>query len=41
MFIDGNEESTTILDFILSDKRIFVDKEEATEALASVGFMLP
>lgn len=36
--IDGSEESTTILDFILSDKRILADKKEIVETLASVGF---
>lgn len=36
--IDGSEESTTILDFILSDKRILADKAEIVETLASVGF---
>ena len=36
--IDGSEETTTILDFILSDKRILVDKKEVVETLASVGF---
>jgi elongation factor 3 len=36
--IDGSEESTTILDFILSDTRILADKKEIVETLASVGF---
>ncbi|KAG8760986.1 translational elongation factor EF-1 alpha [Serendipita sp. 396] len=36
--IDGSEESTTILDFIVSDKRILADKKEIIETLASVGF---
>lgn len=36
--IDGSEESTTILDFILSDKRILADKQEVIDTLASVGF---
>lgn len=36
--IDGSEESTTILEFILSDKRILVSQEEVKETLASVGF---
>lgn len=36
--IDGSEESTSILDFIISDKRILADKEEVVETLASVGF---
>ncbi|KAG9036154.1 translational elongation factor EF-1 alpha [Tulasnella sp. JGI-2019a] len=36
--IDGSEEDTTILEFILSDKRIQAGKEEVIETLASVGF---
>jgi elongation factor 3 len=36
--IDGSEEDTTILDFILTDKRILAGKEEIVETLASVGF---
>ena len=36
--IDGSEETTSILDFILSDKRILAGKEEIVETLASVGF---
>lgn len=36
--IDGSEESTTILEFILSDKRILADKQEVIDTLASVGF---
>ncbi|KAI0792725.1 P-loop containing nucleoside triphosphate hydrolase protein [Abortiporus biennis] len=36
--IDGSEEDTTILDFILADKRILANKEEVIETLASVGF---
>lgn len=36
--IDGSEEDTTILDFILQDKRILAGKEEIVETLASVGF---
>lgn len=36
--IDGSEEDTTILDFILSDKRILADKEEVIETLDTVGF---
>lgn len=36
--IDGSEEDTTILDFILSDKRILAEKSEIIETLASVGF---
>ena len=36
--IDGSEEDTSVLQFILSDKRILADKEEVIEVLASVGF---
>jgi len=36
--IDGSEEDTTILDFILSDKRIEADRTEVVETLDSVGF---
>ena len=36
--IDGSEEDTSVLDFILSDKRIQGSKEESIETLASVGF---
>ncbi|KZV66421.1 hypothetical protein PENSPDRAFT_677026 [Peniophora sp. CONT] len=36
--IDGSEEDTSVLDFILSDKRVIVSKEEIVETLASVGF---
>ena len=36
--IDGSEETTTILDFIISDKRILADEKEVIETLASVGF---
>ena len=36
--IDGSEESTSILEFIVSDKRILADKQEIIETLASVGF---
>jgi elongation factor 3 len=36
--IDGSEESTTILDFILADTRIQADKQEVIDTLASVGF---
>jgi elongation factor 3 len=36
--IDGSEEDTTVLEFILSDKRILATKEEVIETLASVGF---
>jgi len=36
--IDGSEEDTSVLQFILTDKRILADKEEVIETLASVGF---
>jgi elongation factor 3 len=36
--IDGSEEDTTVLEFILTDKRILATKEEVIETLASVGF---
>ncbi|KAI0315652.1 P-loop containing nucleoside triphosphate hydrolase protein [Amylostereum chailletii] len=36
--IDGTEEETSVLEFILSDKRIQAGKEEVIETLASVGF---
>lgn len=36
--IDGSEEETSVLQFILSDKRVQVSKEEVIETLASVGF---
>lgn len=36
--IDGSEEDTSVLAFILADKRIQADKEEVVETLASVGF---
>ncbi|TCD63274.1 translational elongation factor EF-1 alpha [Steccherinum ochraceum] len=36
--IDGSEEDTSVLDFILSDKRVEAAKEEVIETLASVGF---
>ncbi|KAG6809930.1 hypothetical protein H0H92_014034 [Tricholoma furcatifolium] len=36
--IDGSEEDTSVLEFILSDKRILASKEEIIETLASVGF---
>ncbi|KAF9009535.1 P-loop containing nucleoside triphosphate hydrolase protein [Cyathus striatus] len=36
--IDGSEEETSVLDFILSDKRVEVGKDEVIETLASVGF---
>jgi len=36
--IDGSEEETTVLEFILIDKRVEADKAEVIETLASVGF---
>ncbi|KIJ44121.1 hypothetical protein M422DRAFT_168712 [Sphaerobolus stellatus SS14] len=36
--IDGSEADTSILSFILSDKRILADEQEVRETLASVGF---
>ncbi|KAG8928110.1 translational elongation factor EF-1 alpha [Tulasnella sp. 417] len=36
--IDGSEESTTVLDFILNDKRVQATREEVIETLVSVGF---
>merc|ERR1711939_914372 len=36
--IDGSEESTTIVDFILTDDRILADEAEVKETLNSVGF---
>ncbi|KAJ7272895.1 P-loop containing nucleoside triphosphate hydrolase protein [Mycena rebaudengoi] len=36
--IDGSEEDTSVLEFILTDKRILGSKEEVIETLASVGF---
>ncbi|KAG8949665.1 translational elongation factor EF-1 alpha [Tulasnella sp. 424] len=36
--IDGSEESTTVLSFILDDERVDATKEEVIEILASVGF---
>jgi elongation factor 3 len=36
--IDGSEEDTSVLEFILSDNRILANKEEVIETLASVGF---
>ncbi|KAJ3486245.1 hypothetical protein NLI96_g4382 [Meripilus lineatus] len=36
--IDGSEEDTSVLDFILADKRIQATREEVIETLASVGF---
>ncbi|KAG8997085.1 translational elongation factor EF-1 alpha, partial [Tulasnella sp. 427] len=36
--IDGSEESTTVLDFIVNDKRVEATRKEVIETLASVGF---
>ncbi|RDX52834.1 hypothetical protein OH76DRAFT_1462675 [Lentinus brumalis] len=36
--IDGSEADTSVLDFILADKRIEATKEDIIETLASVGF---
>ncbi|PPQ82354.1 hypothetical protein CVT25_008315 [Psilocybe cyanescens] len=36
--IDGSEEETSVLQFILDDKRVLVGREEIIETLASVGF---
>ncbi|KAF8894808.1 P-loop containing nucleoside triphosphate hydrolase protein [Infundibulicybe gibba] len=36
--IDGSEEDTSVLEFILTDKRILADQAEVIETLASVGF---
>jgi hypothetical protein len=36
--IDGSEAETSVLDFILSDKRVLADKAEVISTLASVGF---
>jgi len=36
--IDGSEEDTSVLQFILTDKRILADEAEIIETLASVGF---
>ena len=36
--IDGSEEDTSVLQFILTDKRILANKEEIIDTLASVGF---
>lgn len=36
--IDGSEEDTSVLEFILSDKRILASEAESIETLASVGF---
>ncbi|KAH9961146.1 P-loop containing nucleoside triphosphate hydrolase protein [Lactifluus volemus] len=36
--IDGSEEDTSVLEFIVSDKRILANEQEIIEALTSVGF---
>ncbi|KLO15446.1 hypothetical protein SCHPADRAFT_902343 [Schizopora paradoxa] len=36
--IDGSEADTSVLQFIISDKRIQADEKECIETLASVGF---
>jgi elongation factor 3 len=36
--IDGSEEEMSVLQFILTDKRILADETEVKETLASVGF---
>ena len=36
--IDGSEEDTSVLQFILTDNRILANKEEIIDTLASVGF---
>lgn len=36
--IDGSDEETTVLQFILSDKRILATEQESRDTLASVGF---
>lgn len=36
--IDGSEEETSVLEFILTDTRVLVTREEVIETLASVGF---
>jgi len=36
--IDGSEEEISVLEFIVSDKRILATKEDVIETLASVGF---
>ncbi|KAH7890035.1 P-loop containing nucleoside triphosphate hydrolase protein [Phlebopus sp. FC_14] len=36
--IDGSEADTSVLQFIISDKRILADEAEIVETLASVGF---
>ena len=36
--IDGSEEDTSVLQFIIADKRILATEAECVETLASVGF---
>lgn len=36
--IDGSEADTSVVEFVLSDKRILADEKEIRETLASVGF---
>jgi elongation factor 3 len=36
--IDGSEEDSSVLQFILTDKHILANKEEVIDTLASVGF---
>ena len=36
--IDGSEEDTSVLQFILDDKRILAEEPEIRETLTSVGF---
>ena len=36
--IDGSEEDTSVLEFIVSDKRLQATREEMIESLAAVGF---
>ncbi|KAH7318801.1 P-loop containing nucleoside triphosphate hydrolase protein [Rhizoctonia solani] len=36
--IDGSDEDTSVLQFILNDKRILCDEKEAIETLESLGF---
>lgn len=36
--IDGSEESTSVLQFILNDERVLASEQESKDTLASVGF---
>ncbi|CAE6441985.1 unnamed protein product [Rhizoctonia solani] len=36
--IDGSDEETSVLQFILNDKRVLCDEKEAVETLESLGF---